>query len=181
MGSRYSRIRQGAQLNIALTNYIQHLTEPRTPDVGSRGPRPPRKSVYVTPFGFDLPTGELARASNGVDDYAVLATQINAAGTGGEITDTLGSSTIAQVGRFSPARIVWFRNTSLVTTVTRSDVTNLQYLKYSGDRSSCAFGRAAADDNQYDAFDAIKAAILGSNPSLELNRVSLTREKYSYR
>lgn len=180
MGRRYSRIRQAGQLNLALTNYIEYLTQPRTRNVGSRGPQAPRKSVYVTPFGFDLQANELVRATNAVEDYTVLATQINAAGTGGEVTDTLGANEVATVGSFSPARIVWFRNSNRSTTVARSEVTNLQYLKYAGDRSSCAFGRANADDNQYDAFDAIKAAILGGNPSFETNRVSLTREKYSY-
>ncbi|MEL6605356.1 MAG: hypothetical protein AAFP20_19255 [Cyanobacteria bacterium J06614_10] len=181
MGNRYSRIRQGAQLNTALTNYINHLTTPRTPNVGSRGPRDPRKSVYVTPFGFDIATGEVVRATNAIDAYTALAAQINAAGTGGEVTDTLGSKTIAQVGSFSPARIVWFRNATLSTQVVKSDITKLDYLKYNGDRSSCAFGREAADDNMYDAFDAIKAAILSGNAGLELNRVSLTRERYNYR
>ena len=180
MSRRYSRIRQAGQLNLALQNYIQYLTEPRERNVGTRGPQDPRKSVYVTPFGFDLATAELARVTNGVDDYAVLAPKINASGTGGAVTDTLGTKTIATVGRFSPARIVWFRNATRTTSVVRSEVTNLQYLKYSGDRSSCAFGRENADDNQYDAFDAIKAAILADDADYETNRVSLTREKYSY-
>lgn len=180
MGNRYSRIRQAGQLNNALTNYIQYLTEPRQRNVGTRGPRAPRKNVYVTPFGFDLVTNEVAQVTNGVDDYTALASQINAAGTGGEVTDTLGSKTIAQVGNFRPARVVWFRNSTVSTTVERSEVTNLQYLKYNGDRSSCAFGRAAADDNMYDAFEAIRAAIVANNPALEMNRVSLTRERYSY-
>jgi len=180
MSRRYSRIRQAGQLNLALTNYIQYLTEPRERNVGSRGAQAPRKSVYVTPFGFDLATGEVARATNGVDDYTALATQINASGTGGAVTDTLGSNSIATVGQFYPARVVWFRNNTRTTQVVRSEVTNLQYLKYNGDRSSCAFGRDAADDNQYDAFDAIKAEILDANASLATNRVSLTRERYSY-
>lgn len=180
MGRRYSRIRQAGQLNLALANYIQYLTEPRERNVGTRGPQAPRKSVYVTPFGFDLQTSEVARATNGVEDYTVLASQINAAGTGAKVTDTLGADSIATIGQFSPARLVWFRNSTRSTQVVRSEVTNLQYLKYNGDRSSCAFGRAAADDNQYDAFDAVKAAILGTNAGLETNRVSLTREKYTY-
>lgn len=179
--SRYSRIRQGAQLNEALTNYINYLQTPRQPRVGSQGPRPPRRAVYVTPFGFDVQASELVRVSNGVDDYTALASQINQAGTGGEVTDTLGSNSVAQVGSFSPARVVWFRNSTISTQVRRSEVTNQEYLDYNGDRSSCAFGRENADDNQYDAFDAIKAVILAGNAGLELNRVSLTRERYNYR
>lgn len=180
MSRRYSRIRQAAELNQALTNYISYITTPRDRNVGSRGPQEPRKSVYVTPFGFDLQTDEIVRATNGVADYTALAARVNGAGTGGQVTDALGTKTIATIGRFSPARVVWFRNATRTTQVVRSDVTNLQYLKYNGDRASCAFGRAAADDNEYDAFDAIKADILQANASFETNRVSLSREKYSY-
>jgi hypothetical protein len=180
MARRYSRIREAGQLNIALTNYIQYLTQPRERNVGTRGARPDSKAVYVVPFGFDLPaTTERVRVRNSVDGYTDLAARINVAGTGGKVADALGSNTVAQVGQFSPARLVWFRNATRSTSVVRSDITNLEYLKYAGDRSSCAFGRENADDNEYDAFDAIKSSILATS-GLAINRVSLSRERYSY-
>lgn len=180
MGRRFSNIRRAAQLQAALTAYTTWLTEPRQPRINSRGARPPSKAIYVTPFGFDLETDELARARNSVEGYTALASTINASGTGGKVVDTLGTNSIATVGRFSPARIVWFRNASRSVQEVRSEITNQDYLKYNGDRSSCAFGREQADDNMYDAFDAIKAALTAANSSLEVNRISLTREKYSY-
>lgn len=180
MSRRYSRILQAGQLNLALTAYLQHLQQPRERNIGTRGARPDSKLVYVTPFGLDLPTGQLAQVNNPVEGYATLAGRVNAAGTGGEVTDTLGSLNVATIGRFNPARIVWFRNATRATTVVRSDVTNLQYLKYTGDRSSCAFGRKTATDNEYDVFGQIKSGIRAANPSLEINRVTLTREKFSY-
>lgn len=180
MARRYSRIREAGQLNIALTNYINYLTTPRTQNIGSRGARPASKSAYVVPFGFDVATDEVVRVQNSVAGYTALATRINTTGTGAEVTDTLGSKTLATVGQFSPARIVWFRNATRSTTVARSEVTNLEYLKYNGDRSSCAMGRKTSTDNEYDAFESVKSVILAANTSLAVNRISLSREKYSY-
>jgi hypothetical protein len=180
MSRRYSRILQGAQLNTALTAYIAHLQQPRTRNVGTRGARPDSKFVYVTPFGLDLPTGQVARVNNATEGYTALAGRVNAAGTGGEVVDTLGSLNVATIGRFNPARVVWFRNATRATTVVRSDVTNLQYLKYAGDRSSCAFGRKTATDNEYDVFGQIKSGIRTATPTLEINRITLTREKFNY-
>ncbi len=180
MARRYSRIREAGQLNLALTNYITYLTTPRTRNIGTRGARPASKAAYVVPFGFDVATDEVVRVQNSVEGYTALAGRVNTTGTGAEVTDTLGSKSLATVGQFSPSRVVWFRNATRSTTVERSDVTNLQYLKYNGDRSSCAFGRKTATDNEYDAFDSIKSAILQANSSLAVNRISLSREKYSY-
>lgn len=180
MARRYSRIREAGQLNLALTNYIQYLTTPRTRNIGTRGARPDSKAVYVVPFGFDIATDEVVRVQNSVPGYTALATRVNTAGTGAEVVDVLGSKTVATVGQFTPSRVVFFRNATRSTTVARSEVTNLQYLKYNGDRDSCAFGRKTATDNEYDAFESIKSGILQANASLAVKRVSLSREKYSY-
>ena len=180
MARRYSRIREAGQLNAALTNYIQYLTQPRDRNIGTRGARPPSQSIYVTPFGFDVATDEVVRVRNSQDGYSALATRINAAGTGAEVLNTLGAKTLATVGQFTPARVVWFRNATRSVSVERSDVTNLQYLKYDGQRDSCGFGRKTATDNQYDAFDSIKTGILAANTNLEVNRISLSPEKYAY-
>lgn len=180
MARRYSRIREAGQLNLALTSYIQYLTTPRERNIGSQGPRPDSKAAYVVPFGFDIATDELVRVQNSVEGYTALAGRVNTAGTGAEVVDTLGTKSVASVGQFSPSRVVWFRNATRTTTVARSAVTNLQYLKYSGDRSSCAMGRKTATDNEYDAFESVKSVILQATPTLEVNRISLSREKYSY-
>lgn len=177
MSRRYSRIREAGQLNLALTNYIQYLTQPRERNVGTRGARPESRKVYVQPFGFDIPTDEIAEVNNSVDGYNALNAEINGA-AGAEVQPGRGSLASALVGGFTPARVVWFRNATRSTSVVRSQVTNLQYLKYAGDRFSCAFGRKAAGDDEHDAFREIKTALV--NPAFAVNRVSLSREKYRY-
>ena len=178
MGSRYSDIRRGAQLAEDLNNYINYLQTPRTPNVGGGTPRAAQQTVYLTPFGMDIDIAERVEANVSQDSFTALSSFI-AAGNGAELDTTLGSNTVIRLGKFRPARVVWFRNASKVTTVARSAVTNRQYLKYAGDRDSCPFGRATATDDQIDVFNAIRADILTNNASLEVNRVSLTRERIS--
>lgn len=180
MASRYSKIKQAAQLTEALKNLHIYENAVRPRKVNSRGARDPAKNVYVTPFGTDIETTELVRVRNSVQGYTALATLINTSGIQGEVTDTRGTKTPAIVGGFRPARIVWFRNASRTVETKKSDVTKTDYLKYKGDRSTCAFGRGAATDNEYDAFNEIKTTILASNNGLEVNRVSLTREVVRY-
>jgi hypothetical protein len=180
MASRYSRIRQAQQLAESLRNLRLYEDTPRQPRVNSRGARDPSKNTYVVPYGLDLETDEVARVRNSVQGYTALATRINQAGTQGAITDALGTKTVRVVGGYRPARLVWFRNATRSVQEKTSDVTKDKYLKYNGDRSSCAFGRNVATDNLYDAFNNIKTAVLQANPTLEVNRVSLTPEVIRY-
>ena len=180
--SRYSDIRRGAQLAAAQQAYIQHISTPRDPDIGSRGARPPQRPVYLVPFGFDLgDAADVIQVNNSVQGYTALAASVNAA-AGAAITDTLGASNITPINGFSPARVVWQRAANKVLVARRSKVTNQQYGAYDNlQRDSCAFGRAAEDDDMHDVFAAIKGGILTANAGLEVNRVSLTRERRRYR
>lgn len=174
--SRYSDILRGAQLNQALQNYLQYQGTPRQPNVGGGTPRGPQQNLYIQPFGQDLALNSRIQVRAGQDDWAALS-QFIVAGNGAEAETAVGTNTIVSLNKFRPARVVWFRNATRATTVATSAVTNQRYLKYNGDRSSVPFGRAAADDDQMDVFNAIKADILSNNATLEINRVSLTRER----
>lgn len=179
MGRRYSDILRGAQLAKDLENYTTYLTTPRDRNVGTGGDRAPQRQLFLTPFGQDIETDELVQVQGSQAGYTALSTYI-VAGNGAEVATALGANTVATVPNFRPARIVWFRNATKTKTVVRSKVTNRQYLKYAGDRDSCPFGRATATDDQIDVFNSIKADILANNNTLEVNRVSLTREKISF-
>jgi hypothetical protein len=102
---------------------------------------------------------------------------VNAAGTGGLIDNTIGSNTRANLSQFRPARVVWFRNATRSVSVATSDITGTRYLKYAGQSSACAFGRGSENDDMVDVFNNIKDEIFSRNPSLEVNRISLTREQ----
>lgn len=177
--SRYSDIRRGAQLNQDLTNYIAYLQNPRTPNVNSRGARGQQVQLFTTPFGQDLETDQTVRVRAKSTSFTALQTYL-VVGNGAEVATTAGAKTVVNVAGYKPARVVWFRNATRSVSIGRSGVTNRQYLKYEGATASCPFGRAAATDDQIDVFNAIKSDILTGNPTLAVNRVSLTIEKISF-
>ncbi len=180
MAARYSRIRQAKQLENSLTNLRLYEDTPRVRRVNSRGAREPSITVFVVPFGADVETDEVVAVRNVGIGYTALADKINAPTTQGEVTNVRGAKTIVRVAGFNSAKVVWFRNATRSVEEKISDVTKDRYLKYNGTRSSCAFGRKATTDNQYDAFNEIKTAILTTGPTLAVNRVSLIPEKIRY-
>lgn len=180
MASRYATIKRAAQLTESLRNLQIYENTIRPRKVNSRGAREPSKNAYVTPFGTDILTTEVVRVRTSVPGYTALATLINMPDNQAEVADTLGAKEIRTVGGFRPARIIWFRNATRSVITKKSDVTKDDYLKYDGDRDTCPFGRKVIADNQYDAFNAIKTAVLGSNAGLAVNRVSLTPERIRY-
>ncbi len=176
--SRYSRIRQGAQLNQALTNYRNYLATPRTPNLNSQGPRNNSKRVYVRPFKIDVATDELAMAKMNPDHFTRLGARVNATGTGAQVDEVLGSNAIVTLPKFRAARAVLFHNATRQVTVETSAVTGQRYMKYNGDRFSCPFGRRLENDDEADAFLGIRAAIEAAETG-DIVRVSWTREKVS--
>jgi hypothetical protein len=114
--------------------------------------------------------GRLQSVIDGVSGLKVLA--------GGDLTGKTAQSVVG----FKAARVTTFENATRVVTTATSDVTSQRYLKYSGDRFSCAFGRATAAETgkMIDLFDSLKG-VLKARGSLEINRVSLTPERYSFR
>jgi hypothetical protein len=174
--SRYSRIRQGAQLNQALTNYRTYLGTPRTPNLNSQGARNLSKRVYITPFLIDVAADEVAQARMNPDHFTRLGARVNAAGTGASVDEALGANSIVALGKFRAARVVLFHNNTRQVTVETSQVTQTRYLKYTGERYSCPFGRNLATDDEADAFLGVRAAIEAAETG-DIVRVSWTREK----
>ena len=176
MSNRYSRIRHGAQLNAALTNYIQYLSTPRTPNLNSQGARNLTSTAYVTPFGTDVEADEVASSRVNPDHYTELQPTINGAGTGAQVTDAIGANNVVSIPKFRAARVVLFENATRTVTVATSGVTANRYLSYAGDRRSCPFGRNLENDDQMDAFLQVKAGLLQLFNASAVKRVSLTRE-----
>lgn len=173
--SRFSDIKRSNKLSEAYTNYKTWQDRPYDPQPNTRGASKNTKVVYLNPFGLPVTVGELYSSKTDPNTYAELSALVNAS-DGGEVTDTLGSSTVKRSRGFSAARVIWFRNASRVVSVARSEITNLQYLKYAGDRLSIPFGQATGTDEEISVFESIKAAAL-SNGSFDVSRVSLKRER----
>lgn len=181
--ARFSDIRRGAELKYAFDNWVNYMTdyENRPSNIGQGTPRGEQKDVYLTPFGEDVAADELAKASVTVAHLEVLRPHI-AAVTAASLVEpdsdgNLGGKKATDIIGFRPARVVWFRNQNKVSTVATSKVTKLRYLKYEGDRYSCPFGKGTANDDQQDAFKALKARLRAQ--TFATNRVSLVREKYA--
>lgn len=176
MARRYNDINRARQLEaarVALAAYRDELREPR---IGLRGPQDPRKPIYTKPFGILVDAEEVAKSSVATDHYPILAPLINQAGTGAEVVDNRGTSDIAKVFRYTPPRIVWFRNTTVSFIEKRSDRTNQKYRKYAGESYRCGFGKKLTADTIFDSFQKIKA-VIDEQTGFEMSRVSLTREK----
>lgn len=175
--SRDSRIKQAPRLAEAFQRLQTYEATPRERNVGSQGPRPPRTTVFVTPYGLDLDTTERAKATVADTDLPILSPLINAAGTQAQIDPALGSNSLVPLQGFRSAKVKWFRNASVSSTPVTSQRTGLKYLKYNGDTFTCPFGRSVAADNMYDAFNQLKTNILAQT-GFDMSRVSLIREDF---
>lgn len=178
--ARYSDIRRGQRLNQSLQNYVTYLTTPRTPNLNTRGARAAQRNVYIEPYGVDVATDEIFVVRSPVEGYNRLATLINGAGTQSQVGDTAGAKTPNEVAGFQPAKLVTFENATRSVTVATSDITQNRYLKYAGERYSCAFGKKTATDDLLDAIEILRAAAK-ARANLEINRVSVTVERQSQR
>lgn len=172
--SRFSRIRQGARLGQAQTRYIQWLQQSATRPqrIGQGTARGPQVTLYLEPFGKDMPTGVLAvgRASNEARTIMSAAVgtraQVSAPTNGGQ-----------KIPGFSPAKVILFVRTGNGTVAT-SEITGLQYLKYTGNSHSHPYGRGTDTSLEYEEFNEIKAALLAGAPN---RRVSYKAEAFKQR
>ncbi len=183
MSNRYSRVRRGAMYKEALDNYVQHLQTmgTRQPKLNTRGALGARKQVFLTPFDKDLPTDKVVEARMAADHWTVMGPFINDGSTNAELLEALGSKTVVSSVGFTPARVIYFRNTTRSVTVKKSEVTKMDYLSYNGDRYSAPFGRKAAGDDEADCAAAIRAKINTDNASFAIRRISFTPERWAAR
>lgn len=178
MGRRYSDIKRANKLKAGLDAYITHLqtAATRPSKIGTRGPSNLTQTVYVEPFTVDYGVGTVASSRCTPTSYTTLEGSINASSIAA-VTNALGGKTQLSIPKFSAARVVLFRNNTRVVSTPRSEVTGLEYLKYSGTRFSCPFGGTADVDDMVSAFLDVKARLLQANAAAAVKRVSLVREK----
>lgn len=178
--SRYSDIKRGQRLNQALTAYTTYLTTPRTPNLNTRGARPAQTTLYVEPYGFDIASDQIVAVRNPTEGYNQLNTLINGAGLQSLVANALGGKTAISRTGFTPARLITFQNNTRSVSVSTSNVTGQRYLKYSGNRYACAFGKRVAGDDLIDAINALRSAAK-ARTGFEVNRVSVTPERIKFR
>jgi hypothetical protein len=181
---RMSDVKRGRQLNEALTRYTSYLTTVRTPNVNSRGARAAQTVCGVIPFDIELGAGEIIQVNSPTEGVAALSTIINE-NPGSEVLtgNGLNGKTVAVFRGFKPARVVVVQATTRSVTVATSGITGSRYLKYQNtDRFSCAFGRQsdASTGKMVTVFQELKGRYR-NRTGFEINRVSITPEKFSFR
>ncbi|MBE9182877.1 hypothetical protein IQ268_30540 [Oculatella sp. LEGE 06141] len=153
MAKRFSRIRDGARLNVAFQRYREWEDEraTRQPDVGGGTSRGPSVLVAITPFGRDLGTGVNA---------AVRVTQRARTIMGSAVGAHAPADPGQRISGFIPAKIILFAGTGTAVVAT-SDITGIRYLKRNGQSYTHAFGAATATEREMEAFAAIQSALVG--------------------
>lgn len=178
MARRYNDINRAQRLLDAKTNLATYRANLPEPQIGVRGPQDPRKPIYIKPFGILVEGTEVAKSTVTTDHYPVLAPLINQTGTGAEVADQLGTNDTAKLFRYTPARIVWFRNTTVSFTTAISKRTRQGYRKYAGESYRCGFGKKVTADTLIDSFQKIRD-VIDQQTGFEMSRVSMTPEKFT--
>jgi len=174
---------RGAQLKAAQDRYFQYRSTARPARVGTRGDRPAQSKVGVIPFDLELAADSVIPVNSPTSGVTRLSGAINVINglkvfSGESLT---GKTLVSQTG-FSPARVVTVEGTSKTAVAATSQITGQSYLKYTGtDRYSCAFGRdsVTSPKGMVSVFLSLKAA-LQNRDGLQINRVSLTPERFKF-
>jgi len=117
-------------------------TANRPSRIGTRGPRPAQKQLYVTPFSIPLATDHVLRETCLLPAWTTLST---IAPTQQHVTDAVGTDTPVRIKSYKSPRIT--RITLDTTgTVTTADITRLEYMKYDHTSMSIPFGKNLVAD-----------------------------------
>lgn len=178
MSRRYSDIKRGAALNARLTRYVAYLQNAanRTPKLNSQGDRDLSTIGSVSPFGLDLATGQEALVQAPTPSFTKLNGVISTAPEAAFSSPPIAGA--RKIPGFSPARIIYFENATKTKAIATSAVTGGQYLKYAGTRYTMPFGRQTTTSNLYTAFDGIRRTIETTITGQQVQRISLTPEKF---
>lgn len=185
MGNRYSDIKKGGELKIALDNYVDYLTNPanrttkRVTGGSYGGTKGAMIRIGIRPFGVPVAAGFYV--INQVRAEALTTTGANFDGIAdfGSGTDKRFEKTIdvtnivAAPEGYVPARVSAFKGVG-APTYKQSKVTKLYYLHYPGKTWSCPFGRlmTALGDNELEqtVYNSVKEAVLAE---ATITRVSI--------
>ncbi|MEM9219293.1 MAG: hypothetical protein AAGD25_33790 [Cyanobacteria bacterium P01_F01_bin.150] len=179
MANKFGRLRQSSRLSDAYTNFKTWQDRPYNPQPGTRGRMKSRMPVYLHPFGITFEANEVYRSKADPDTFDTLVAYMT--GTGGSVSKTKQNTEklITRPG-FRAARVVIFKNTSYQATPKKSEITQQDYLKYSGERESIPFGQEDGLAEMITVFDQIRSKVFEALSSThETLRVSLTPERMS--
>lgn len=166
-------LREALRTGSALQRYIRYIEEAATqpPQLNTRGPRGNMRDIVVIPFSFDIPTGETILTKVSQRSWTPLSTAI---GTFADVT--IPATGAKKRPGFKAAKVVYFTSATRTVSTPVSNRTGLEYMKYEGETYTAPFGRAGANDDEYDVYMQIRSALLPSTYT-GIRRVSLTVER----
>jgi hypothetical protein len=160
MARRFHNVLRGYRGDLAKAKFLDHLKGlGQGEKIGTKGPRPPSKKLYVQPFGlnlgenFYLEVSALQPSFDALSGYAEITTRVK--------TTLGGTETSGKMKDFVAARVVR-RQKDGSGTATTSKLTGLRYLKYNAPSVSVPVGRKSATDTQGEMIDDIKITIPGT-------------------
>ena len=168
-----AELARAKQAAVYFDNYIKYLStlDDRQPNIGQGKDKPPQTELYIKPFGLTLtPTQYLARNATTArwDTYKEHV--------GDRAKDTKsGTDNVLPIKSFSPARVVikiGLGSKKVQTAAT----TKRKYVTRGGVSGSIPFGLDGTE-NEVDAYNAIKTAILSGTADQSTIRVSRVKEK----
>lgn len=175
MTRRFYNVLRGYRGAAARQKFLDHLAGLGTQgeNIGTKGGRPPQLDLYVKPFGQDIPDDVFLVASALSPSWTTLKA---IAPIAARTKDTVAATASKlKFGGFRASRVV--RRTKDASGVAAtSKLTGLKYLKYNSTSISAPFGRSTTTENEGEAFDAIRTAILGSGGATNYG-VTLIEEK----
>lgn len=173
---RFSRIKQGAELNQALDNYVNYIRDTANRPTkrlqgGTRGAR--RKTVIrgVQPFGQELAANTFYEVRIGEDSITALGSAV-----GTRLKEIQAPANVMRVKGFRPAKFSVFAGNGNAV-YAQSKITRQYYLKYDGDNYSIPFGASSETEEEAQGAQVVKAAINNALGDKDIKRFSYQPER----
>jgi hypothetical protein len=161
---RYSRIKEAARLQSALTAYHNYLQSQLTDEAptGTPASRPATVDLYAQPFAYDLPDAARVRETA---QFAAWSDFSSHFANRTETTEPAPEN-IVRIRNYKLPRVSILRQYQTTGTYEQSSITNLHYIKYGGITQTIPFGpdlTAATKEKMATAFEAIRAGVEGAS------------------
>ena len=168
---RYSRIKEAAKLQDALTNYHNYLQSQLTanPPTGSPTNRGEYTPLYAKPFAYDLGANPRVRESALAQSWTDYKTHF-----ANRTNETAPSpADLIRIRNYKLPRVSIYKQYQQTGTYNTSQVTNLTYINYGGKTVTVPFGQdttAGTPEKVSVAFNAIRTALEGvsATPPLKI-------------
>jgi hypothetical protein len=158
MARRFHNVLRGYRGEAAKAKFLDHLKGlGQGENIGTKGPRPASKILYIQPFGQDLGANLYLQVSALEPSYTALAAYSEVSS---RVKIIIGSTeTSVRIAGITAARVVR-RQKDATGTVTPSKLTGLKYMKYKTPSVSAPVGRKSPTDKEGEMIDDIRAQIL---------------------